>query len=219
MLTTVYTMPPIGCTVILINQCAIVNTLTCLLQDVHPLGHKPSSCNGHGNWLFVPEIVVESGNEIQWRYSSLDHARTLNFPFHDVWRASGYRFTVKDNPRTKDGHKTRLWCTQDDARQNRKRHPEKSRTLVTGEVVAKIRYPCHSRLLILSCDTTQPNHRIVTVRIEPNLATLYSASASSTIIFATSMMGWSTSCNSMTIGCYASWRRKVDHFYALYMNA
>ncbi|KAK0204400.1 hypothetical protein DFS33DRAFT_1423374 [Desarmillaria ectypa] len=41
--TTVYTMQLIGCTVTLVNQSAVVDAQTRLLQDVHPLGHKTSS--------------------------------------------------------------------------------------------------------------------------------------------------------------------------------
>ncbi|KAK0214084.1 hypothetical protein IW262DRAFT_1466638 [Armillaria fumosa] len=115
---------------------------------------------------FMQEKQVDfSGSYIVANEPPMLDKHRIQLVSHDIWRASGYRFTVKDHPRTKDGHKTRLWCTQDDARQNRKGPPEKSRTLVTGEVVAKIRYPCHSRLLISSRDTTQPNHRMVTVRI------------------------------------------------------
>ncbi|KAG7444733.1 uncharacterized protein BT62DRAFT_933783 [Guyanagaster necrorhizus] len=115
---------------------------------------------------FMQEKQVDfSGSYIVLNEPPMLDKHRVQLVSHDVWRTSGYRFTVKDHPRTKDGHKTRLWCTQDDARQNRKGPPEKARTLVTGEVVAKTRYPCHSRLLISSRDTTQPNHRMVTVRI------------------------------------------------------
>ncbi|KAJ6473033.1 hypothetical protein C8R45DRAFT_1163371 [Mycena sanguinolenta] len=34
----------------------------------------------------------------------------------EIWKIAGYRFTVKDNRELKGGHRTRLWCCQDEAR-------------------------------------------------------------------------------------------------------
>ncbi|KAJ7116599.1 hypothetical protein C8R44DRAFT_983635 [Mycena epipterygia] len=63
---------------------------------------------------------------------------------HDIWKATGYRFTVKDHPPTEHGHKTRLWCSQDAAR--RSKHPQ--RISRRGELFARPRYACRSRLMI-----------------------------------------------------------------------
>ncbi|KAK7461840.1 hypothetical protein VKT23_008269 [Stygiomarasmius scandens] len=87
---------------------------------------------------------------------------------NDIWRATGYRFTVKDHPPVKDGHKTRLWCSQD--AQRRGKPNSKVRLAASGEVMAKTRYPCRSRLLISSRDAKIPGHRMITVRMYHHVA-------------------------------------------------
>ncbi|KAF5341368.1 hypothetical protein D9758_012285 [Tetrapyrgos nigripes] len=82
---------------------------------------------------------------------------------NDIWRATGYRFTVKDHPPMKDGHKTRLWCSQDSQRKS-KPH-SKARLAASGEYMAKTRYPCRSRLLISSRDCGLSGHRMITIRM------------------------------------------------------
>ncbi|KAJ7352264.1 hypothetical protein DFH08DRAFT_82877, partial [Mycena albidolilacea] len=75
---------------------------------------------------------------------------------NDVWKATGYRFTVKDHPPTDRGHKTRLWCSQDEARRSKHRGSNANaasigadgRVSKQGEAFAKQRYPCRSRLMI-----------------------------------------------------------------------
>ncbi|KAJ7503530.1 hypothetical protein B0H11DRAFT_1642749, partial [Mycena galericulata] len=82
---------------------------------------------------------------------------------HAIWKATGYRFTVKDHPPTERGHKTRLWCSQDEARRSKHRGPgESPRVSKQGELFAKPRFPCRSRLMI-ACRRGQP--RLVTVRM------------------------------------------------------
>lgn len=71
--------------------------------------------------------------------------------------------SVKDHPQINNGHKTRMWCSQDDAHVHR--HPERA-ILGFTESAAKKRYPCRSRLLISSCDSeSRYDHRVVTVRL------------------------------------------------------
>ncbi|KAF7327328.1 hypothetical protein MKEN_00310300 [Mycena kentingensis (nom. inval.)] len=83
---------------------------------------------------------------------------------HEIWKSTGYRFTcvvvlsrrcsgspghlsVKDHPPTQHGYKTRLWCSQDQARQS-SRSRDGPRTTKTGEQFAKQRFACRSRLMI-----------------------------------------------------------------------
>ncbi|THU83388.1 hypothetical protein K435DRAFT_971589 [Dendrothele bispora CBS 962.96] len=87
---------------------------------------------------------------------------------NDIWRATGYRFTVKDHPPVKDGHKTRLWCSQD--AQRRGKPNSKIRLAASGEVMAKARFPCRSRLLISSRDAKLPGHRMITIRMYHHVA-------------------------------------------------
>ncbi|KAK7037765.1 hypothetical protein VNI00_010726 [Paramarasmius palmivorus] len=86
---------------------------------------------------------------------------------NDIWQATGYRFTfiirVKDHPRTKEGHKTRLWCSQDEMRKH-KPHA-KARVSASGESLAKARYPCRSRLFISSREWNAFGQSLVTIRM------------------------------------------------------
>ncbi|KAG5643282.1 hypothetical protein DXG03_001249 [Asterophora parasitica] len=101
----------------------------------------------------------------------VSHKQRIQSITHDIWAVTGYRFTVKDHPRMKDGHKTRLWCSQDEAHKNR---PSKSsqtpRISTDGVILAKARYPCRSGLLISSRDDGRPGICIVVVRIHHHSA-------------------------------------------------
>ncbi|GLB44820.1 hypothetical protein LshimejAT787_1801570 [Lyophyllum shimeji] len=103
------------------------------------------------------------------RVSHKQRIQTVN---HEIWKATGYRFTVKDHPRTKDGHKTRLWCSQDEAHKNKPcKFSRAPRTSSDGATVAKARYPCRSGLLICSRDDkTQPGFVAVVIRIHHHFA-------------------------------------------------
>ncbi|KAJ6571057.1 hypothetical protein B0H19DRAFT_987718 [Mycena capillaripes] len=37
----------------------------------------------------------------------------------EIWKVGGYRFTVKDHKKLQNGHRTRFWCSQDEARKKR----------------------------------------------------------------------------------------------------
>ncbi|KAJ6632303.1 hypothetical protein B0H10DRAFT_1937952 [Mycena sp. CBHHK59/15] len=37
----------------------------------------------------------------------------------EIWKISGYRFTVKDHQKLKTGHRARFWCSQDEARKKK----------------------------------------------------------------------------------------------------
>ncbi|KAF9007455.1 hypothetical protein BDQ17DRAFT_1388962 [Cyathus striatus] len=99
------------------------------------------------------------------------HKQRIQTITHEIWKATGYRFTVKDHPHIKDGHKTRFWCSQDGAHRSKSsRMAPKPRVLSGGEVMAKTRYPCRSRLLISSRDAETPGQRIITVRMHHHVA-------------------------------------------------
>ncbi|KAF5359154.1 hypothetical protein D9756_002989 [Leucocoprinus leucothites] len=96
----------------------------------------------------------------------------------DIWEATGYRFTVKDHPRISSGHKTRFWCSQDEAHRSKSsklaRLPNstsKPRISSAGEALAKARYACRSRLLISSRDAESSSSndvnglRVITIRM------------------------------------------------------
>ncbi|KAG6833112.1 hypothetical protein H0H87_011220 [Tephrocybe sp. NHM501043] len=101
----------------------------------------------------------------------VSHKQRIQTITYEIWKTTGYRFTVKDHPRAKDGHKTRLWCSQDEAHKNK---PSKAshapRITSDGLVLAKARYPCRSGLLISSRDESEPNISHVVVRMHHHLA-------------------------------------------------
>ncbi|KAG6888998.1 hypothetical protein C0995_004466 [Termitomyces sp. Mi166 len=101
----------------------------------------------------------------------VSHKQRIQTITHDIWKATGYRFTVKDHPRAKDGHKTRLWCSQDESHKSK---PSKvthaPRIASDGMAMAKTRYPCRSGLLISSRDDKEPDVSHVIVRMHHHLA-------------------------------------------------
>ncbi|KAF5379003.1 hypothetical protein D9757_009102 [Collybiopsis confluens] len=80
----------------------------------------------------------------------------IQLVIHEIWRVTGYRFTVKDHPPAKNGHTTRLWCSQDSQRKANTRYTSNG---------AKQRFPCRSRLLVSSRDGKTSGYRSITVRM------------------------------------------------------
>ncbi|KAF8629963.1 hypothetical protein AX17_005529 [Amanita inopinata Kibby_2008] len=107
------------------------------------------------------------------------HKQLIQIVLHEVWKATGYRFTVKDYPRIKNGFKTRLVCSQDEANcksrvvkaaVNQTQTDDRSPTPLNAEMMGKSRYQCRSRLLISTKETAQREIRIVTVRMHHRVA-------------------------------------------------
>ncbi|EAU85254.1 hypothetical protein CC1G_10040 [Coprinopsis cinerea okayama7 len=118
---------------------------------------------------------VEFHGYCQMEDPGMSHRQRVQTMTNDIWRTTGYRFTVKDHPRINNGHKSRFWCSQDDTHKNklkanRNSQGPKPRLTSTGDVMAKTRYPCKSRLLISSRDSGVPGQRIITVRLGHHLA-------------------------------------------------
>ena len=86
--------------------------------------------------------------------------------------------SVKDHPQFTNGHKTRFWCSQDDAHRSKSSRTArklqgncyKPRVTSAGEVMAKARFPCRSRLLISSRDSNTHGMRSITVRMHHHIA-------------------------------------------------
>ncbi|KAJ7082846.1 hypothetical protein B0H15DRAFT_851692 [Mycena belliarum] len=98
--------------------------------------------------------------------SALSDKQRVQAVTHEIWRLTGYRFTVKDHPPAERGHKTRLWCSQDEARRSKHRGPgDVPRVSKQGELFAKTRYPCRSRLMISCIPDGAGAARVVTVRM------------------------------------------------------
>ena len=86
--------------------------------------------------------------------------------------------SVKDHPQVTNGHKTRFWCSQDEAHRSKSSRAARKaqgscyapRVTSGGEIMAKARYPCRSRLLISSRDSDKAGMRIITVRMHHHFA-------------------------------------------------
>ena len=126
--------------------------------------------------------------------SGITHKQRIQTVTHEIWKTTGYRFTcvitsdyktlcselssVKDHPQVTNGHKTRFWCSQDEAHRSKSsRAARKSqgsvyapRVTSNGEIMAKARYPCRSRLLISSRDSDKTGMRVITVRMHHHYA-------------------------------------------------
>ncbi|KAK7005431.1 hypothetical protein R3P38DRAFT_2427601, partial [Favolaschia claudopus] len=66
---------------------------------------------------------------------------------HEIWKITGYRFKVKDNKMQVTGHKTRLWCCQDQARKLKSR-PSQREGAKPRDTLGMDRYDCKSALRI-----------------------------------------------------------------------
>ncbi|KAJ7194330.1 hypothetical protein GGX14DRAFT_339727, partial [Mycena pura] len=67
----------------------------------------------------------------------------------DVWKATGFRFTVHDNPKLKNGHRTRYYCSQDESSKKAPK-PSQNPDAKPRETPGMVRFPCRGRLTISS---------------------------------------------------------------------
>ncbi|KAJ7220474.1 hypothetical protein GGX14DRAFT_674827 [Mycena pura] len=82
----------------------------------------------------------------------------------ELWSISGYRFTVKDHKKLKSGHRTRLWCSQDEARK------KKSKALQNPDIrnrdhLGMKRFSCGSKLSV-SCRARRNDERTYDVIVQ-----------------------------------------------------
>ncbi|TFK27837.1 hypothetical protein FA15DRAFT_585584 [Coprinopsis marcescibilis] len=118
---------------------------------------------------------VEFHGFFEMKETSMTHKQRVQTLTHEIWKTTGYRFTVKDHPRINNGHKTRFLCSQDEGQKNKLKAVKndldpKPRLTSTGDVMAKTRYPCRSRLLISSKDSTTAGRRVITIRLAHHVA-------------------------------------------------
>lgn len=157
------------------------------LEDVF---HGRTKCRLCGQlyhrWQAINSLVVALSDStfVPVNIPEMLDKHRIQLVAHEIWRATGYRFTyvllsqlfaatsqasltrIKDHPPIKDGHKTRMWCSQDEARKHKPRSNDvRTRMTATGDNLAKSRYPCRSRLLVSSRDANVSGYRIVTIRM------------------------------------------------------
>ncbi|KAJ6552666.1 hypothetical protein DFH09DRAFT_829558, partial [Mycena vulgaris] len=81
----------------------------------------------------------------------------------EIWKVSSYRFTVKDHRKLKSAHRTRFWCSQDEARKKKTKSAQNPDVRNRDNVGMK-RYPCESKLAI-SCRTTDNDNDKLNVTV------------------------------------------------------
>ncbi|KAJ7621731.1 hypothetical protein DFH06DRAFT_1273581 [Mycena polygramma] len=82
----------------------------------------------------------------------------------EIWKLSGYRFTVKDHKKLKSGHRTRFYCSQDEARKKKSKatlHPD----IRNRDNVGMKRFPCGSKLSI-SCRARKNDEEELDVTVQ-----------------------------------------------------
>ncbi|KAJ7221247.1 hypothetical protein GGX14DRAFT_669164 [Mycena pura] len=82
----------------------------------------------------------------------------------DVWKATGYRFTVRDNSKLKSGHKTRYFCSQDEGTKKASK-PSQKPDAKHRENPGMTRFPCNGRLTI-SFRLHDESTRVVAIRLK-----------------------------------------------------
>ncbi|KAJ6586095.1 hypothetical protein B0H19DRAFT_1250823 [Mycena capillaripes] len=82
----------------------------------------------------------------------------------EIWKISGYRWTVKDNRKLKSGHRTRYWCSQDEARKKKSKALQNP-AIRNRDNVGMKRFPCQSKLAI-SCRTSRDNEDELNVTVQ-----------------------------------------------------
>ncbi|KAJ6606863.1 hypothetical protein B0H10DRAFT_578507 [Mycena sp. CBHHK59/15] len=86
----------------------------------------------------------------------------------EIWKLTGYRFTVKDHRKRKNGHQTCYYCSQDEARK-KKSKASQNPDICNRDNVSMKRYPCGSSLRI-SCtpakDEEEDDQLMVEVKLK-----------------------------------------------------
>ncbi|KAG0694190.1 hypothetical protein DFH29DRAFT_985319 [Suillus ampliporus] len=85
----------------------------------------------------------------------------------EIWKVTGYRFTVKDHFMLKTGHKTRFWCCQDASRK-KKAHPSQKEGAKHRDTVGMKHFDCHSTLVVSCCQRAPDSidQRTISIHIE-----------------------------------------------------
>ncbi|KAJ7654535.1 hypothetical protein DFH06DRAFT_1092784 [Mycena polygramma] len=83
----------------------------------------------------------------------------------EIWKLSGYRFTVKDHKKTKTGHQTRFYCSQDEARK-KKSKASQDPDIRNRDNVGMKRYACASKLSINCRVGKEDGELTVTVQLK-----------------------------------------------------
>ncbi|KAK1216777.1 hypothetical protein PQX77_001906 [Marasmius sp. AFHP31] len=99
-------------------------------------------------------VFKRTGGKFQGRFTlphdviGVDHHERVKMTCLEVWRAIGYRFTVKENKKLPTGWRTRYFCSQDRAR--KKKSKKVSDAEKHRDNLGMKRFDCKSKLVITS---------------------------------------------------------------------
>ncbi|KAJ3978431.1 hypothetical protein F5890DRAFT_1422608, partial [Lentinula detonsa] len=82
----------------------------------------------------------------------------------EVWKITGYRFTVHEHRQMETGHKTLFWCSQD-AEQKKNSRKREDEHVQNRDTVGMRRFPCQSKLTITSKNLNKYDESIKLVSI------------------------------------------------------
>ncbi|KAJ6607050.1 hypothetical protein B0H10DRAFT_2073246 [Mycena sp. CBHHK59/15] len=82
----------------------------------------------------------------------------------EIWKLSGYRFTVKDHHKLKNGHRTRFWCSQDETHKKPSKASQNPGVRNRDNPGMK-RYPCGSKLSIVCRAVKDTDDVLVDVKL------------------------------------------------------
>ncbi|KAF7311997.1 hypothetical protein MIND_00211600 [Mycena indigotica] len=145
-----------------------------LTLGVHKLKAKPPYVYGTAQELLAALRAVCLGDaEVDFSGSyplaeedpGVSDKQRVQIVVNDVWRATGYKFTIKDHPPMAgtSGHKTRLWCAQDAGRRQSSKRPN-----ADAKSGNRRKYACRSSLMV-ACAANEPQGRLITVRLHHHL--------------------------------------------------
>ncbi|KAF7378400.1 SWIM-type domain-containing protein [Mycena sanguinolenta] len=109
------------------------------------------SVDSHGTYNVAVDLLVTPKERVQMVAA-------------EIWKITGYRFTVKDNGELKGGHRTRLWCCQNEARK-KKSKASHDPNIRNRDNVGMKRYPCQSKLVI-SCRASRKDEDEMNVTVQ-----------------------------------------------------
>ncbi|KAF7366599.1 SWIM-type domain-containing protein [Mycena sanguinolenta] len=109
------------------------------------------SVDFHGTYKLAADELITSKQRVQMVAA-------------EIWKTTGYRFTVANNRELKSGHRTRLWCCQDEGRK-KKSKASHDPDIRNRDYVGMKRFPCKSKLAI-SCRTSRDDDDELVVTVE-----------------------------------------------------
>ncbi|KAG2153487.1 uncharacterized protein EDB93DRAFT_1248751 [Suillus bovinus] len=120
------------------DESTLYENAQCLFAALRTSFKSSNDVQFHGSYL-VPEDPITSEKE------------RVQMAALEVWRTTGYRFRVQHNYPLKTGHKTILWCCQDEDKKQKSR-PSQKEGVKHRDTIGMKCFPCRSALTISCCN-------------------------------------------------------------------